>query len=203
MAKGEKTKRRRRWLWILLAILVLLGVAAYVVYGGGQHEGPGTITGDRLSDEVLVDRAARQQRVFDRYELGERPDRQILFGDVHVHTTFSADAFMMSLPLMGGEGAHPPADACDYARFCSGLDFFALTDHAESMSEEHWVETIESLRQCDALAGDPEDPDLVPFMGWEWSQVGLTPEEHYGHRCVIFKGLGDDELPARAIGARF
>ena len=42
--------------------------------------------------------------------------RLILFGDSHVHTTFSTDAFRMSLPIVQGDGAHPPADACNYAR---------------------------------------------------------------------------------------
>jgi hypothetical protein len=38
-------------------------------------------------------------------------------------------------------------------------------------------------------------------MGFEWSQAGLTPETHWGHRCVIFPGTAEDELPARPIGA--
>ena len=33
---------------------------------------------------------------------------QIFFGDLHVHTTFSQDAFLFSLPVIQGEGAHPP-----------------------------------------------------------------------------------------------
>ena len=59
--------------------------------------------------------------------------KQILWGDTHVHTTYSMDAFYMSLPMMhGSRGAFPAAFACDYARFISQLDFYVLTDHAES-----------------------------------------------------------------------
>jgi len=126
---------------------------------------------------------------------------QILFGDLHVHTTYSMDAFFTSLPLTGGEGTHPPADACDFARHCAGLDFFAITDHAMEMTPAHWAMEKEATRQCNAVAGDPSNPDLVAFHGWEWTQVGLTPETHWGHKNVIFKDLGDDEVPARPIGA--
>ena len=44
-------------------------------------------------------------------------NKQILFGDTHVHSTYSSDAFLWSLPLNNGEGPHPVSDACDYARF--------------------------------------------------------------------------------------
>jgi hypothetical protein len=130
------------------------------------------------------------------------PAKQILFGDLHVHTTFSVDAFNRTLPLLQGEGAHPPADACDFARFCSDLDFWSINDHAEGLTPRHWEETKESIRQCNALAGDPGDPDAVAFLGWEWSQMGLTPEDHYGHKNVIFRELEDDRVPIRPISAR-
>jgi hypothetical protein len=108
---------------------------------------------------------------------------------------------MYALPILGGEGAHPPADACDFARWCSGLDFFSINDHAEGLSPAMWRSTRESIRECNARAGDPAAPDLVAFLGWEWTQVGETPADHYGHKNVIFPGLADDEVPARPIAS--
>ena len=35
----------------------------------------------------------------------------------------------------------PMADACDYARYCSSLDFWAITDHAEASTPRKWQET--------------------------------------------------------------
>jgi hypothetical protein len=147
--------------------------------------------------------ADRDARLADALPEGADPaSTRILFGDLHVHTTFSADAFMRSLPLMGGEGAHPPADACDFARHCSQLDFYALTDHAEMLTPRLWQESKRSVRECNALASaGGSDPDVVAFTGFEWSQVGLTPETHYGHKNVIFPGIEEDELPARPIGS--
>jgi dienelactone hydrolase len=100
-----------------------------------------------------------------------------------------------------GEGAHPPADACDFARFCSALDFWSINDHAEGLTPRRWSETKESIRQCNAVAGDARDPDVVAYLGWEWTQVGLTPQEHYGHKNVIFRDLADDAVPTRPIAS--
>jgi len=77
-----------------------------------------------------------------------------------------------ALPMMQGEWAHPPADACDFARFCSGLDFWSINDHAEAISPTRWAETQESIRPCNEIAGDPVDPDLLSFVGWERTQSG-------------------------------
>jgi len=133
--------------------------------------------------------------------IGAPDERQILFGDLHVHTTISFDAFMLNLPIMGGEGAHPPADACDFARHCAALDFFSFNDHAENIYPDDWRNTIAAVRACNARAGEERDPDLVAFLGWEWTQAGSTPANHYGHKNVVLHHTDDARIPRRPIAA--
>ena len=182
-----------------LAILILFLGQAAGRGAFGDHEGPGEPVATPRTPEG-VEAAAATQAAAAR-DIGARGAKQILFGDLHVHTTFSFDAFMFSLPLLGGEGAHPPSDACDFARYCSALDFWSINDHAEALTPEHWTETVASVRQCNAVAGDVESPDTVAFLGWEWTQVGTTPENHYGHKNVVLANTEDDLIPSRPIGA--
>jgi hypothetical protein len=149
--------------------------------------------------ELVTARAAQQRSASTRQ--GVAAPKQILFGDLHVHTTFSFDAFLQSLPVLGGEGARPPADACDFARFCSALDFWSINDHAEGLTPRQWRETVESIRQCNDVAGGRESPDTVAFLGWEWSQIDFLPETHYGHKNVVFRYTDDERIPSRPIGA--
>ncbi len=169
---------------------ILAAAAAALAFGCGERDRPVGVIEGPARQAALTDPAGRNA-----------DGRRILFGDLHVHTTYSIDAFIYSLPLFGGEGAHPPADACDYARYCSALDFFSITDHAEGITPERWQRIKDSTRQCNAVAGDPADPDLVSFIGWEWTQAGPSPEAHYGHKNVIFPELGDDAVPSRTINS--
>ncbi len=127
--------------------------------------------------------------------------KQILFGDLHVHTMFSGDTFIRALPMMNGEGAYPAADACDFARYCSSLDFWSINDHAEGLSPRVWRETKEFVRQCNDVAGDAANPDMVTLLGWEWTQTNLVKEKHFGHKNVIFLDTDEDKVPARPISS--
>ena len=130
----------------------------------------------------------------------EQLTKQILFGDLHVHTTYSLDAFLGNLPILEGEGTHPVADACNFARYCANLDFFSVTDHAEFLTRREWKETIESLRNCSKISQEHDETEIIPMVGWEWTQTSLDPENHYGHKNVILKPLFGP-LPERPIGA--
>jgi hypothetical protein len=189
----------------LLAVLALVVVAALWLYAAasgwlGSAEEPGEILAEARPAATMKERAAVQAGT--ARLLGAPRGKQILFGDFHVHTTFSFDAFMMNMPIAGGPGTHPPADACDFARFCSALDFWSINDHAENLTADLWTKTIDSVRQCNAVAGDPANPDLVTYLGWEWSHIGSTPENHYGHKNVVLRGTEDDEIPTRPIASR-
>jgi hypothetical protein len=182
-------------------LLLLVGASAFWWVGArngwfGHERDAGPITGKAIPAEVI---AARTQAVAAASPEGDTS--QILFGDLHVHTTYSTDAFLWSLPMLGGEGVFPVGDACDFARYCSGLDFWAITDHAESGTPYRWDQTKRSIRQCQAVSGDEQSPDLVSFVGFEWTQVGRLPSEHYGHKNVLFEHLGDDQIAARQIAA--
>jgi hypothetical protein len=188
--------------------LVLLGLAlgfgAALLAGAlgwlGRAEGPGAIQGARLPDAVIHERADAQRHA--AHAIGASAAKPILFGDLHAHSTLSFDAMRASLPLAGGEGTHPQADACDFARYCSALDFWALTDHAESLTPRMWHDTLASVRDCQARAGEAGEPDLVSFLGWEWTQVGRSAADHHGHRTVILRDLDDEHIPPRPIAAK-
>ena len=181
---------------LLLAVLILrlAGRGAF-----GDHEGPGEPSPTARSAPSVSERVKSQTQA--AREVGAGDSKQILFGDLHVHTTFSFDAYLLSLPVAGGEGAHPPADACDFARWCSALDFWSTNDHAELLTPLHWRETVESVRQCNAVGGDGQNPDTVAFLGWEWTQVGTEPDNHFGHKNVILAHTDDERIPTRPIGA--
>ncbi|MGD8606716.1 MAG: DUF3604 domain-containing protein [Myxococcales bacterium] len=188
-----------RWLkvgcLVVVLLLALMAVGAWIVLGGGKLQQDGEVTPTPLESEIVSAREVAQHAAV------QDSDTRILFGDLHVHSTLSVDAFQWSLPLMGGEGVHPPADACDFARFCSQLDFYSLTDHAEALTPRTWKMVRDSIRQCNAVDADSQQPDLVAFTGFEWTQIGTTPETHFGHRNVIFKETDDAHIPSRPIAA--
>ena len=182
---------------VISALLLLVGVG--LLSACGEPEQP-SITNTPMSAESVADKQQRQKSV--EQHLPVEANSQILFGDLHVHTSLSPDAFITSLPLMHGDGLHPPADACDFARYCSALDFWSINDHAEGITPERWQQTKDSIRACNAVAGDSQNPDTVAFLGWEWSQIdNYNKDKHYGHKNVVFLDTEEAKVPARSIAA--
>ena len=184
---------------LLLALLALFLIVLYWMGSGGAGDfwEEGVASPTARSSESVATRSSTQSEA--ATNIGVAKPKQILFGDLHVHSTFSPDAFGMALPAAGGSGAKPISHACDYARHCAALDFWSINDHAMGLTPWKWEQTVEAIRQCDAISGGGADADVTAFIGWEWTQMGTTPANHYGHKNVILRSL--DEVPDRPIAA--
>ena len=183
---------------VVLVVLIALAILYWIGSGGpGERWEEGVATPTPLAAATVSARDERHRAAAER--LGVPRPKQVLFGDLHVHTTFSPDAFAMALPITGGAGARPVSDACDYARYCAALDFWSVNDHAVGITPWKWEQTVQAIRDCDAVGGANGAPDTTAFLGWEWTQMGTTPENHYGHKNVVLRDL--DEVPDRPVAA--
>jgi hypothetical protein len=187
---------------IVVVVIAVAGLVLLHLLGTGlgvEVPTAGSPQARAIAPSLVASRAERQRAA--AVDAGVARPKQILFGDLHVHSTFSFDAFQASLPMAGGDGAHPVSDACDFARHCAALDFWSINDHAVTLGQRRWAETVDAIRQCNEVVSNPENPDTVAYLGWEWTQVGPTPDQHWGHKNVILRDLDDDAIPTRPISA--
>ncbi|HEY5654204.1 MAG TPA: DUF3604 domain-containing protein [Woeseiaceae bacterium] len=189
----------KKFFYAVSAIIVIVIAGSFLITSGVlvEIDGVGPMSAQPVPAAAIEERGNRQAAA--AATIGEPVDKQILFGDLHVHTTYSFDAFLSSLPMMNDSGSHPLGNACDFARYCSALDFWSINDHAEALTSNRWQETISAIQQCNAVSESSPVPDTVAFLGWEWSQVGRTPDEHFGHKNVIFLETDADKVPTRPI----
>ena len=92
-----------RYIYSLLgAVVIVFGIYTAGVYLDlyGELEEPGLPINSELPRSI-VQQKQEAQEAFGR-------QKQILFGDTHVHTTYSTDAFLWSLPILNGEKGHIP-----------------------------------------------------------------------------------------------
>ncbi len=96
---------------------------------------------------------------------------KIFWGDLHGHSGLS-------------DGSGTPDHYYYYARYVAGLDFAALTDHAERLQS-----SLGALDRLEKSTNDAYEPEkFVAFQGEEWTNT------QYGHYTCIFTG---DSLPKK------
>lgn len=187
-------KKIRKWLLYATAsilILILFLLSGIFFNWFGVYQGPGKVL-EFTNTSPLYEELSKERK---------NEVKKILFGDLHVHTTYSWDAYMLNLPIAQGEGAHPVSDACNFARICSNLDFFAVTDHAEWLTKREWKDSLKSIQECKKVTDDLDEPPIVPFLGWEWTQTSLDKDTHFGHKNIILKSTITEDIPPRPIAA--
>ena len=123
--------------------------------------------------------------------------RQVLWGDLHAHSNLSGDACEdienSCLPWGDAPGDQMFAKADE-----AGLDFLALTDHAEHetyLRLDRGTE-LDAWEQTLALAALAEGGPVIPIVGFEWTGVYNVRDLVHGgnvlgggHRTIIFDGL--------------
>lgn len=186
---------------VTLLLSIILASAWFYTVGKGWYGGPWQ-SEDVASGPRPLAQPIQDAKPTARDNAEQRPS-QILFGDLHNHTSYSIDAYLFGTNLVKGGGVVTPADACDFARYCSALDFWSINDHAEGLTPRVWEDTISAIRNCNAQAGDPKNPDMVSFLGWEWSHGDNdNVPSHYGHKNVIFRSWQQGEVPLRPIASK-
>ncbi len=128
---------KSKWFWLL----VLIAIIAFFIYKTLFPGGP-------ILDEVpnpVRDRATKNWTELEN-QIPKNENRELFFGDMHVHTNFSFDAYI------GGVVADPGL-AYEFAKGKSitvidkevaierPLDFAAITDHSEYFGELYSINT--------------------------------------------------------------
>ena len=100
---------------------------------------------------------------------GQRPERLLLWGDLHGHTLMS-------------DGRGTVEEFYDFAERVAGLDFCAVTDHAFEILDEMWEHSKKVTNRVHRPG------KFVTFQAYEWS--GITPLGG-DHNCYFL----DDDPP--------
>jgi hypothetical protein len=116
--------------------------------------------------------------------------RTMFWGDFHNHTNLSFDGCEDRQRDCQPRGDTPGSDVFRRAED-AGLDFVALTDHAEF---DTWVD-VDDGWQLDVqqatvdLVTDGLDGAVMPLLGFEWTAAYNNPEGAAagGHRTVVFE----------------
>jgi len=130
------------------------------------------------------------------------PERDAFFGDLHVHTAYSSDAWMFDVRVtpdgafsyaFGGEIALPPRDETGEGtrsvRIDRPLDFAAVTDHAEFLGEgaictDAAAEGYDSSFCETFRAGEGRAPQLLFHImsPWNWRDDDVCGDDR--ERCA-------------------
>jgi len=172
-------------------LFVVLISFSFLLYGCGKTD----TTASLENSQNFISSATETCNIYNIY-----------YGDIHSHTAYSNDAYIIQKLILG---INPigPYGAIQNA-ISNGLDFVAITDHAEQLDVKNNLygrcnnEWIDTQLQVNATNGEK----IVTFIGWEYTKTAavkdgsgkLVDVPGAGHKCVIFK---DANVPPSPFGA--
>jgi hypothetical protein len=137
---------------------------------------------------VTADGVAAQNVVRD---YGPYPDNRVLFGDTHLHTSYSTDAGMRGITL-GPEdafrfarGEEVRSSTGQRTRLRRPLDFLVVSDHAEDLALAIFIEKSDPKLLADPLAKKWHD----------LSKAGKSEDAFLQWLAMLTNGKGDVESP--------
>jgi len=137
MQKGDYNMKRRS---IWLAVLVILAIGTYMLYQVLLPTGPIT---NELANPV-IDKSSGD---IDESNVDRNPLKDAYFGDLHIHTGMSLDAYIGGIRTTPDEAYHfakgETLTILDTikAQIQRPLDFAAVTDHSEFLGELYSIHT--------------------------------------------------------------
>jgi len=119
---------------------------------------------------------------------------RLAWGDLHAHTNLSMDGCEDPDADCADRGEAPADDFYGNAR-AAGLDFAAMTDHAEFVTYIPYPghPGVDILSEVNLLAELADADGFVPLVGYEWTKPGgpdaADPERVGGHKTVVLEAL--------------
>lgn len=155
--------------------ILLMSTCATTLMACGQNDGTATQAVEKAQEQNNVPHNAQAKLEAAKNIIAHNPLRNAYFGDLHIHTKNSYDAYLFSVRstpdeayefAKGGKIKHPMG--YDMQLNSGPLDFLAVADHAE------YLGVIEAM--------------MTP--GTEYSKVSYANEMNPSDRLGIFKAFG-------------
>lgn len=193
-----------RWFsWVGLVLIVVLGVVYYSA--GKRMSAPMIPTGEEALADLQAEIDAQNEEAFARPEpkaLAPQPAsplRNVYFGDLHIHTNLSFDAYLFgnrldpdaAYRIAKGEAAKiRTGEAIELTR---PLDFAALTDHAEGFGLHEACSREDQSKAGREVCDSFETPSIKTFLNLRKQGEARPPIRD----LTIY---GDDPERAEALG---
>jgi hypothetical protein len=161
--------------WAGLVAMLLVGFGAYRIWLLSEAALMPSTEAEIASVRAVS--AAQDEEVFfrpDNQPLEPQPTNplnNVYFGDLHIHTNISSDAYLFGNRLdmdtayrfaKGETGA--TLRTGEYVEISRPLDFAALTDHAETFGRRQACESLGASDVARAACDQLEVPSLIGFM---------------------------------------